>query len=159
MEDLLKVKIPYSTVHLFFPRIVIFILCFLAVVLLIQYALKCKREHKPFINKEKLKFFEPGYDKVKLFGSLVLFILYIITLEPWGFLLSSIIFIFLFNLLFAGSVQITKSENDKQSSAWIMRLGTVEINWKSVLVGLAISVITSTVVWFLFYKIFNITLP
>lgn len=156
MEDLLKVKIPYSTVHLFFPRIVICILFFLAIVLLIQYILKCKREQKPFINKDKLKFFEPGFDKVKLFGSLLLFVLYIMTLEPWGFLLSSIVFIFLFNVLFAGSIYLSK---DKKDNKWVAQYGAIAIDWKSILIGLAVSVITSFVVWFLFYKVFNITLP
>jgi hypothetical protein len=98
--------------------------------------MKAKNENKPLFDLKNKKFFVENYDKVKLFGSLILFILYILFLDILGFLLGSIIFITLFNILYAA----TK-------------------NKKSLINSVIISVVASFVLWFLFGYVFNITLP
>ena len=49
-----------------------------------------------------MRFFEPGCDKLKLFGSVALFVLYIYAMEFAGFLASSIVVVFLYSVLFFG---------------------------------------------------------
>lgn len=136
MADLFKIKIVHSQSHLVFPKIVIGILIILLIVILIQGYLKAKRENRQLFSLKGKRFFIENYDKVKLFGSILLFILYILSLDLLGFLISSIIFITLFNLLFAPNR-----------------------NLKSLINSVLISVIASFALWYLFGYVFNITLP
>lgn len=136
MAEFFKVKIIHSQSHLTFPKIVIGILIILLIILIIQAIIKAKKENKPLFNFKNKKFFEENYDKIKFWGSIVLFVLYILSLELLGFLIASIVFITLFNVLYAG----TK-------------------NKKSLFYSLLISVIASFVLWFLFGYVFNVTLP
>jgi hypothetical protein len=136
MADLFKIKIVHSQSHLVFPTIVIGILIILMIVLIIQTIIKAKQQNKPLIDIKNKKFFEENYDKFKFWGSIVLFVLYIATLEILGFLIGSIIFISLFNVLFAGTTKI-----------------------KSLISSVVISSVASFSLWFLFGYVFNITLP
>lgn len=136
MADFFKVKIIHSQSHLVFPKIVIGILLILLVVMIIQSVLKAKKENKPLFNLKNKKFFVENYDKLKLFGSIGLFVLYILSLEILGFLVASIVFITLFNILFAASKQI-----------------------QSLINSVVISTIASFALWFLFGYVFNVTLP
>ena len=135
MDSLFTVRVQYSTSHLFFPKIVIAILIILAVIIAAKNIIVRVRNKQPLINTG-WKFFTADADLFMLFGSLVLFILYVGVLKILGFLVSSLIFIFLFNLLFCRT--------------WEKR---------SVLVSLVISVISCVFVWYLFSVIFNISLP
>lgn len=132
MADLFKINITYSTSHMLFPKIVMGILTVLAITIVIQ-ELKKKKECKA---DEKKCFFIEGFDKVKLFGSLILFVGYIFAMEWTSFLPASIVFMMLFNLLYAG---------------WHSK--------KSIIVSAVISVFTPLLVWYLFGIVFNITLP
>lgn len=136
MADIFKIKIVHSQSHLIVPKIVIGILIILSVIMIIQSFLKAKKENRPFINIKNKRFFEENYDKIKFFGSIVLFVLYIFFLEILGFLISSIVFVTLFNILYAE--KITK---------------------KYVINSVTISSIASFTLWILFGYVFNITLP
>ena len=126
--------------HLFFPVMIGSICLFLLAVIAFQRFLKCRRNGTPFIDLKDYRFFKPGYDKVKLWGSLILFIGYLIAL-PWlHFVWASVIFIFLFNVLF-----------DKQKGE--------AFKVKSLIISALISIICSLGVWYLFFQVFNITLP
>ena len=102
----------------------------------IQEYLKAKKAGKKLFNFKEKKFFVENYDKIKFFGSIILFILYIVALDIIGFLFASIIFITLFNILF-DPVR----------------------NKKSTINSVIISVVASVVLWYTFGYIFNITLP
>ncbi|MBF7096631.1 tripartite tricarboxylate transporter TctB family protein [Alkalibacter sp. M17DMB] len=115
-----------------FPKIVLGILAILAVTIGIQ-EFKKKKECKA---KDKECFFMEGFDKLKLFGTLALFIGYIFAMEWFSFLPASIVFMMLFNLLYAG---------------WHSK--------KSIIVSAIISIVTPTLVWYIFGIVFNITLP
>jgi hypothetical protein len=136
MTDFFKVKIIHSQSHLIFPKIVIGILAILLIILIVQAFIKAKKENRSLFNIKNKKFFVENYDKLKFWGSIILFILYILSLELLGFLVASIVFITLFNVLYAG----TK-------------------NKKSLFISLLVSVIASFVLWFLFGYVFNVTLP
>ena len=89
---------------------------------------------EPFFKKPG-KFFIDNCDYVKLFGTLVLFIAFIACLNVIGFTVSSIIFVFLFNVLYAGVAP------------------------KSLVVSIIIALVSSLAIAVLFGVVFNITLP
>ncbi len=131
----MTIRMRYSTSHLFFPQIIIGILVLLAICLVVQRILRCRREKTPFLPGG-FRFFAPGYDKLKFYGSFVLFVLYILAMEWIGFLAASIVFIFLFNALFCATLRP-----------------------KSLGVSALISVVSSVAVWYVFGVLFRITLP
>lgn len=135
----------FSTMHWFFPRIIIGILIVLGIVLIIQRIVACKKTGAPFIKLKGYTFFPPGYDKVKFWGSIILFIGYVASLETLTFLPASCIFITAYNLLFAEAIYGAEKG--------------FKIDRKNVGVSLLIGVVSSTFIWVLFYRIFNITLP
>ncbi len=81
------------------------------------------------------RFFIEGCDHIKLWGTLVLFIAYIFCLDIIGFTVTSIIFVFLFNVLYAGTEK------------------------KSLILSVVLAVVSSVVISVLFGVVFNITLP
>lgn len=144
-----KINYSWGNAHWIVPPIIIGVLCVLFVLILIRRALKCAKDHTPFINL-KYHFFVENWDKLKLIGCLVLLLLYPIAMQAIHFLPASIIFIFLFNVLFCG---VDKLAMIKQGG------GLKNEGLKSVLVSLLISVIASVLIWFIFGTIFRVTLP
>ncbi|WP_332447254.1 tripartite tricarboxylate transporter TctB family protein [Sphaerochaeta sp.] len=151
---MLHVNYKPSTSHWLFPPIIMGILAFLAVVMLIQRALKCKKQGKPFFNFKNYHFLVANWDKVRLPGTLLLLVLYFPSMDLLGFLPASIIFIFLFNVLFVGVAQLASIPVAfKTKKFWS------NPEFRSLLISLIISVVSSTLIWFLFGKVFKITLP
>lgn len=124
----------YSTSHLFFPKIIIAVLIVLGLAIIIPKIIKAIRGKEPLFDKSK-KFFIENYDKVKLFGTVILLALYILALQWIGFLVASLIFIFLFNVLYSG------------------------FKWKSLLVSGIVTTAAVLITWFVFGVLFNVTLP
>jgi hypothetical protein len=135
MDSFFRLEVQYSTSHLFFPKIVIAILVILAVIIVTKNVIIRVRNKQPVVKMD-WKFFVPDADLCMLFGSLALFILYILALDFLGFLTASLIFIFLFNLLFCRTLKP-----------------------KSVFISVVISVVSCVSVWYLFSVVFNISLP
>lgn len=135
MPDL-KLKIIHSQSHTIFPKIVFYILILLLLIMLIQAMMKAKKENKPLLNFKDKKFFVENPDKVKLFGTLVLLIVYVVSMKLIGFIPSSIISLTLFNLLYA-------AKRDK----------------KEIRNSIGISIIETMLIWVVFGYMFNITLP
>lgn len=143
-----------STSHWIFPPIIMGILAFFAIIMLIQRALKCKRQGTPFFNFKNYHFFEKDWDKVRLPGTLILLVLYIPSMELLGFLPASIIFIFLFNVLFVGIRQLSSIPVAfKTKKFWSNH------DFRSLLISLIIAVVSSLLIWFFFGQVFKITLP
>lgn len=133
LKDLLTIEIKYSEYHLIFPKIILTILIILfAIILLTNIRKRIKEGDFTF----KPKFFKKDYDKLKFFGTIVLLIGYVSMLEIIGFLIASILFIFLIMILFIGNFER-----------------------KTIIVSIANSVTTSVIIWYLFGTVFNITLP
>ncbi len=150
MSELFKLNYKYSTSHLVVPRIVGGILVLLAVILLIQRAMRCKKEGKPFVDFKGWRLFDKGYSKVKLWGSLLILAAYFFLLDKIHFLPASLIFIFLLNVLYDDSISIPAL------------LGKAEgpvIRWRPLVSSAVITVVFSVGVWYLFGSVFNITLP
>ncbi|HKL59896.1 MAG TPA: tripartite tricarboxylate transporter TctB family protein [Sphaerochaeta sp.] len=149
-----RVKYKPSTSHWIFPPIIMGILGFLLVVMAIQRLVKCKKQGKPFFAWKNYSFFEENWDKVRLLGSLVLMVLYFPAMNLLGFLPASILFVFLFNVLFTGIQQLASIPVAfKTRKFWSNR------DFRSLLNSLIISVVSSTIIWLIFGKLFKITLP
>jgi len=151
---MLRVNYKPSTSHWLFPPIIMWILGILFVIMLIQRAIKCKRTGTPFINIKGYRFFIQDWDKVKLPGTLLLLVLYFPAMNLIGFLPASIVFVFLFNVLFVGLSQLKSIPVAfKTKQFWS------NPDFRSLIISLIISVVASTVIWFLFGYVFRITLP
>jgi putative tricarboxylic transport membrane protein len=134
LKDLLTVELKFSEYHTIFPKIMLTILIFLAVLMLLLNIFKRMKEGR--MKEFHFQFFVDNYDKLKFYGTLVLLIAYGFVLELVGFLPASILFMFLISLLFIGNVKK-----------------------KSVVVSLANSLATTFAIWYLFGQLFDITLP
>lgn len=128
------IKVVYSTEHWIVPTIIMGVLVLLLAAIIVTEGMARVRRGEPFLAKPGA-FFKPDYDKLKLWGTLVLFAAYIFCLDIIGFTVTSVIFVFLFNLLYGG------------------------MNRKSLLVSAAIAVVASVAISVLFGVVFNITLP
>lgn len=131
MSDFFTIEMTYSEYHLIFPTIIISLLVVLGVILLITNLLK-KRKSEGF----KFQFFTENYDKMKLYGTFVLLVIYGITLDIIGFVPSTIIFVILISLLYIGNVKK-----------------------KAIMISITNSLATTFVFWYIFGQLFNITLP
>ena len=132
----MSIKIVYSTSHTVFPKIILGILIFFAVVLFIQALMKAKKLKCPVFDFKGKKFFVENYDKMKFYGTIILLALYVICMNLLGFIPASIIFISLFNILYAGKKDI-----------------------KTIVICIGIAAIETLLVWFIFGYVFDITLP
>lgn len=151
---MLRVNYKPSTSHWLFPPIIMWILGILFVIMLIERAIKCKKTGTPFINIKGYRFFIKDWDKVRLPGTLLLLVLYFPAMNLIGFLAASIIFVFFFNVLFVGLSQVKSIPVAfKTKQFWS------NPDFKSLVISLIISVVSSTLIWFLFGYVFRITLP
>ena len=129
------IEVVYSTEHWIVPRIVIGVLVVLLLAIIITEGMARVKAGGQFFEKPG-RFFIENCDYLKLFGTLVLFIAYIVCLDIIGFTITSIVFVFLFNTLYAGA-------------------GSKRTIILSVILAVASSIIISV----LFGIVFNITLP
>lgn len=134
MKDFFTIEMTYSNYHLIFPRIIIGILIAIGAVLLITNLVKRWKEGA--LTRFRFKFFMDYYDKVKFYGTILLLIMYAVTMTWIGFVPSSILFMILITLLYIGN-----------------------IHKKSIVVSITNSLATTIVIWYVFGQLFDITLP
>jgi hypothetical protein len=140
-----------STAHWLFPPIIMGVLIFLLIIMLVKRAVKCVKEKSSFFPKPDKPFLTKNWDKLRLAGTLVLFAAYIFAMRLIGFLPASIILMLLYNFLYSGfGFEKREGHPESVSKAAFVR---------PILVSLANSIISSTVIWFLFSQVFKITLP
>lgn len=128
------INVVYSTEHWIMPIIVMGILAILLVAVIVTEGRARVQDGKSFFAKPG-RFFKENYDKLKLFGTLVLFAAYIFCLDIIGFTVTSLIFVFLFNVLYTG------------------------FGKKQMIMSAVITVIAVLLISVLFGVVFNITLP
>ena len=134
MKDFLTIEMTFSEYHLIFPKIMSIILVAILILMAVLNLIKRVKEGK--LTDFRFKFFINNYDKVKLYGTIILLVVYVFVLDLIGFLPASILFVFLITLLFIG--------NYKR---------------KSMIISLANALTTSVIVWYVFGYMFDITLP
>lgn len=134
LDKFLNLQIKFSESHRVGPRIIIWVLAITGSWIIISYLMRLKRDNKKI--EFNFKFFKENYDKIKFYGTLVLLFGYVYSLNLLGFLLATIIFMFVSTLFFFGSFKP-----------------------KTLLISAISSLVTSFSVWYVFGTIFNITLP
>lgn len=134
----MRINLVYSTQHWIFPIITIVILAVLGIAIIAAEGAARVKAGNGFFGKPG-RFFAENYDKVKFWGCLVLMVAYFFLLNVIGFTVCSIVFVFLFNTLFAGPERMK--------------------NVRYHLVSLLISVVSVLLVSILFGTVFDITLP
>jgi hypothetical protein len=130
------------------------ILAILLAIMFLQHVVKCKKEGKPVFRLKGYRFFVENWDKVRFLGTLILLVAYFPAMELMGFLAASILFVFLFNVLFCGVEQLASIP-----VAFKTRTFWSNPDFKSLLISLIISVVSSVLIWFIFGQVFKITLP
>lgn len=143
-----------STSHWIFPPIIMWILAILFVIMMILRITRCRKTGTPFFGFLRGRFFVEHWDKARLVGTVALFVLYILFMDIIGFLAASIIFVFLYNVLYAGIGQLREIPTALKSGAPLQNAA-----FRSIVVSLVVSVVFSTAIWFLFGQVFKITLP
>lgn len=143
-----------STSHWIFPPIIIKILVILLIIMFFIRLFETRKKKITFFDYRSYHFFEKNWDKLKLMGTLVLFILYIYLLDIIGFLAANIFFVFLFNLLFTGVENFKEFFIGIKNGEFFKNVG-----FKSVFNSIIISVVFSVMVWLVFGQVFQITLP
>ena len=142
-----------STSHWVFPPIIMGIIAILLLAMAVQRFVACKKQGKPFINKN-FRFFKPDADKFRLFGTIVLYAFYVLIMPVLGFLPASILCIFLFNVLYCGVEALKQIPVAIKEKTYFANKG-----FSSVFFSIVISLIASLFIWILFAKIFAVTLP
>ncbi|MFD2705232.1 tripartite tricarboxylate transporter TctB family protein [Salibacterium lacus] len=133
MSDFFTIEMSYNTYHIIFPRIILGILIILGLILL---AANIKKVAGKEGKRVSFQFFTENYDKLKLYGTMVLLILYAAVLPRIGFLAASLLFMFAITLLYIGNVKL-----------------------RSIFISLSNSLATVLIVWYVFGNLFSITLP
>lgn len=128
------IQVVYSTQHWIMPKIIMAVLAILLFAIIVTEGMARVKTGGSFFAKPG-KFFIDGCDHMKLWGTLILFIAYIVCLDIIGFTVTSMIFVFLFNVLYAGASK------------------------KSLLLSAILAVASSLIIAVLFGVVFNITLP
>jgi hypothetical protein len=141
--SLFDVSIAFEQSHLFFPKLITYILLGLLVIILIS-----KRRRIPLALKQAgraVLFAEHGFDRWRFFGTLVLIIAYFYFMAVvgdafpntgYGFLLTSIPFVFLLATLYV---------EDRSRKSLII----ISVN----------SVVAPVLAWYVLSQLFRITLP
>jgi len=131
----MTLDIDFNDYHLVFPIAIGTLLAVLLVAIGIKAIIARFREGS---DKERqgFRFFDRGFDWKKLFGSLVCMVLYVLLLTPLGFLAASILFILAISMIY------NPTSN------------------KRVLAGITANAIcTPLVIWLVFGRLLDITLP
>lgn len=151
---MIKINYVPSKSHWLVPPIIMGILAILIVIMLLQRYFETKKSGKPFINPSSFRFFKENWDKLRLIGGLLLFVVYIKAMDFIGFLAASIICIFLFNVLFTGVEDLKIAVQGVKEKTFYKNHG-----FKSVANSIIISTVFAVGVWFIFGQVFQITLP
>lgn len=143
ISSLFKVSIEFDQSHLFFPKLVTWFLLLQLVVIFLVYGIPYIRDVRA--GKRESPFFGGQWDNLRFFGTIVLTIIYFLSMDHLGeyfpntglgFLFTSIVFIFILSLLYVH-----------------------EVDRRKMLVLSLNALISPSVAWFVLARLFNITLP
>lgn len=142
-SSMFQVLIDFDSSHTFFPIIILWLLAILVVMIAATHGRALLRDVKS--GKRRLALLEQNFDRLRLFGSLALMVVYFVSMDMvgrlfpnmgFGFLFMSIPFMLCTSLLYVHDI------NRK----------------KLILIGLN-SLIAPGVAWYVLGYLFNITLP
>ena len=143
LSSLFKVSIDFDQSHLFFPKIVTWFLLLQLVVIFLVYGIPYIRDVRS--GKRVSPFSIRHFDSFRFFGTIVLTIIYFLSMDyvgayfpntGLGFLFTSIVFVFVLSLLYVHGLDRRK-------------MMVLSLN----------AFISPCVAWFVLARLFNITLP
>lgn len=143
LAAIFNVSIDFQRSHTFFPTIILWILLILGLAIVVVFGIPFIRDVKR--GKRMPSFFVENFDKLRLFGTLALMIVYVLTMRHvgeffpnmgLGFLFASIPFMFLLSLLYAHNINRQK-------------IMLITLN----------SLIIPGVSWYILGNLFNMSLP
>ena len=143
LSELLTVSIDFDQSHLFFPKIIHWVLLILFLLIVLFVGRSYLKE--VLAGKKSLPFTEGGFDTFRFFGTVFLTILYFISMEyvgrffpntGLGFLIMSVPYMFLLSLLYVHN-------RDRR------HLFMITLN----------SGIAPVIAWYVLAQLFGITLP
>jgi len=142
-SSLFKVSVDFSRSHLLFPKIVTVVLLLLLLAIFLVYGIPYIRDVRR--GKRTLSVSAKQFDRLRFFGTIVLTIVYFLSMDyvgnffpnmGFGFLFMSVPFIFLLSLLCVHGLNRRK-------------FLALSLN----------ALIAPTVAWFVLARLFNISLP
>ncbi len=142
-SNLLSVNIDFEQSHMFFPKIIMWLLLLLFLLIVVLYGRKFLEDVKA--GRRSIRLFEENFDKIRLFGTIGAVILYFVLMDSvgvlfpntgLGFLLVSIPFMMCLSFLYVH-----------------------DLNKKKTIIILLNSIIAPTAAWYILGNLFNITLP
>ncbi|MCP5298262.1 MAG: tripartite tricarboxylate transporter TctB family protein [Chromatiaceae bacterium] len=143
LSELFEVRIVFEQSHLFFPRIIHWLLLFMLVLIAVFQGIPYYRAVRA--GRKTLPFTSGPFDATRFFGTLILTVAYFVAM-PYvgdlfpntglGFLLMSIPYMFVLSWLYL-------HERDRSH---LLRIG---IN----------SIVAPVIAWYVLARLFNITLP
>jgi hypothetical protein len=143
LSDLFRVAIDFDQSHLFFPRIIHWLLLIMAILIVLMQGIPYLRDVSA--GRRALPFASSGFDPVRVFGTLALTVAYFLSM-PYvggffpntglGFLLMSMPYMFVLSLLYL----------HQRDGRHLLRIG---LN----------ALIAPVVAWYVLAQVFAITLP
>lgn len=143
LSKFLSVSIDFDQSHLFFPTIIMWLLLFLFLLIVFLYGGRFIKDLRE--GKRRIRFFVENYDKIRLFGTIGIVVLYFIIMDYVGTLFPNTGFGFLF-----------------VSMPFMMALSFLyvhDLNKRKTIIILFNSSIAPLAAWYILGNLFNITLP
>lgn len=143
ISELLQVSIDFDKSHLFFPRIIHWIILIMLVLIVVFQGIPYYREVRA--GRKSLPFTNAPFDAPRFFGTIALTIVYFLTMNyvgdlfpntGLGFLLMSIPYMFCLSLLYL----------HQRGLRYLLRIS-------------ANAIISPVIAWYVLAKLFHITLP
>jgi putative tricarboxylic transport membrane protein len=143
ISHILEVKVDFSREHLLFPSIIEWVLVVLALAIVVTHAPRWVAAYRSASIGERIRGWK--VDTRRLIGCLILTPVYFAAMQPVGslaentgvgFLITSCVYVFALSWLFV------RDNNRRKTIAMTLN-----------------ALITPTLVWFVFARIFRITLP
>lgn len=141
--NLLSIKVDFDQSHLFFPKIIMWLLLFLFVLIVVLYARQFLKDVRA--GRRSIRFFQENYDKIRLFGTIAAVIIYFILMDYVGVLFPNTGYGFLF-----------------VSIPFMMSLSFLyvhDLSKKKTIIILLNSIIAPLAAWYILGNLFNISLP
>jgi hypothetical protein len=143
LSSIFAVKIDFDQSHLFFPKIIVWLLILLFIMIVVIYGKTFVQDLRS--GRRKIRLFQENYDKIKLFGTILAVVIYFILMDivgtffpntGLGFLLVSIPFMLALSFLYVH-----------------------DLNRKKAMIIVLNSTIAPVTAWYILGNLFNISLP
>lgn len=142
-SNLFSVSIPFEQSHLFFPRIIHWLLAMMLLMIVVFQGVPYLRAVRE--GRKTLPFVGQPFDKIRFFGTIVLTVIYFLAMPAFGDLFPNTGYGFLF-----------------VSMPYMLVLSWLYLHDRDrrhLIAALANAVLSPIIAWYLLAQVFNISLP